>query len=71
MNYCHVNQDTVLIAQPLDADVWHNINLDTPPTIGPTIRTREVVLTPGEFPGRRVLRAYDQETDTLYIKALP
>jgi hypothetical protein len=37
-----------------------------PPTV-----CRELVLTPRAFEGHQVLAAYDQPTDTLYIKAEP
>ena len=71
MNYCATDRDIVLIVQPVDAIVWHAIDLDNPPVAGPDVRMRQLILRPGVFRGQRVLRAYDQETDTLYIKAQP
>jgi hypothetical protein len=45
--------------------------IDNPSAVGPTITIREIILRPGYYQGRRVLRGYDRDNDTLYIKAKP
>jgi len=69
MKLCAVNHDIVHIPVVEEWD-WTS-DLDDPPETGPTVRIREIVLRPGEYEGRRVMRAYDQETDTLFIRHTP
>ena len=71
MKVIETNHDFVTIVTPIKTDVWFDLDLDNPPSTGPEVRTRQIVLRPGMLHGKRVLRGYDSETDTLYVRYAP
>ena len=71
MKITATNYDFVTIVTPINADVWFDIDLDNPPSTGPELRPRQIMLRPGMLHGKRILRGYDRETDTLYVRYEP